>query len=199
MAEAPTCDTPMMAADSQASPEGTGSAAETNPDTPSAIRHRFYKRMLNASQPTTDPTEDYTPFVMTKAAARVQFDDMIRDRLNNPEKLQAFSNPAEFQRAAERSMTAADDLKAAKARLEALKADLRAKLGEYAENQEDIDESFDREYRSVWERLFVKIKETKKEVVHLDKEEHRALQDVRHIVNGELVSYLSRAQVSGPF
>jgi hypothetical protein len=96
-------------------------------------------------------------------------------------------------------MTAGDDLKAAKARLDAFKAELRAKLREYAENQEDIDESFDREYRPVWEELFMKIKEIKKEVVDLDKEEHTALKAVSHIVNGEVASYLSRAQVIEPF
>jgi len=155
--------------------------------------------MLNASQPTTDPTEGYTLFGMTKAETRAEFDGMVCDRLNSPEKLQAFSDPAAFQRAAERFMTVADDLKAAKVRLDALKADLRAKLHEYAENQKDIDESFDREYRLVWEELFMEIKETNKEVVDLDKEEHTALKAVAHIVNGEVAAYLSRAQVIGPF
>lgn len=194
-----TRDTPMMASDTQPPPEGNGSAAEATPDTPRAIRHRFYLRMLNASQPTTDPTESYTLFGMTKAEHRVEFNGMVRDRLNDPKKLQAFSDPTEFQRAAERYMTAGNDLKAAKARLDAFKTDLRANLREYAENQEDIDESFDREYRPVWEELFMKIKETKKEVVCLDKEEHKALKDVSHIINGEVASLLSRAEVIGPF
>ena len=194
-----TRDTPMMASDAQLPPELNGPAADPTSESPHAVRQRLYKRMLNASQPTTDPTEGYTLFGMTKSEHRAEFDVMVRDRLNDPKKLQAFSNPAEFQRAAERFMTAGGDLKAAKARLDAFKADLRAKLREYAESQEDIDESFDREYRPVWEGLFIKIKETKKEVAHLDKEEHATLKAVSHIINGEVASYLSRAQVSGPF
>ena len=173
-----------MASDAQATPEVNGPAAQFTAESPHAVRERLYKRMLNASQPTIDPTEAYTLFGTTKAEARANFDDLVRDRLNDPKKLQAFSNPAEFRRAAERFMTVGDDLKAAKARLNAFKADLRTKLREYADNQEDIDESFDREYRPVWEGLFMQIKETKKEVAHLDKEEHDALKAVAHIVNG---------------
>ncbi|KAI1070244.1 hypothetical protein LB507_010242 [Fusarium sp. FIESC RH6] len=188
-----------MASDARPPPEANGPAVEPTSESPRAVRQRLYKRMLNASQPTTDPTEGYTLFGTTKAEARAKFDDMVRDRLNDPKKLQAFSDPAEFQRAAERFMTAGDDLKAAKARLDAFKADLRAKLRQYAENQEDIDESFEFEYRPVWEELLKKIKETKKEVVDLDEEEHTALKAVTHIVNGEVASYMSRAQVIGPF
>ncbi|KAJ4007537.1 hypothetical protein NW752_010199 [Fusarium irregulare] len=199
MAEAPTHDTPMMASDAKAPPDVNGPAAQPTAESPRAVRERLYKRMLNASQPTIDPTQGYTLFGTTKAEARANFDEMVRDRLDDPMKLQAFSDPAEFRRAAERFMTAGDDLKAAKARLDAVKADLRAKLREYAENQEDIDESFDREYRPVWEGLFMQIKETKKDVAHLDKEEHDALKAVAHIINGEVASYMSRAQVIGPF
>ncbi|KAJ4128987.1 hypothetical protein NW768_007513 [Fusarium equiseti] len=199
MADAPTRDTPMMVSNTQAPAEGDGPSAESTSDTPRAIRHRPYKRMLKASQPTTDPTDGYTLFGMNKEEARAEFDSHLRERLNNPEKLQQFSQPANFQRAAERFMTAADAHKAAKTRLGALKTDLRAKLREYEENKEGVDESFDREYGSVWEALFVKIKETEVTVEDLDKAEGSALQDVRHIINGEVVSRLSRAQVSGPF
>ena len=194
-----TRDTPMMASDAQPPPEVNGLAAQPTAESPRAVRERLYRRMLNASQPTTDPTEGYTLFGTTKAEARANFDDMVRDRLNDPKKLEAFSNPAEFQRAAERSMTAGDDLKAAKARLDAIKADLRAKLREYEDNQKDIDEAFDREYRPIWEGLLMQIKDIKKEVAHLDKEEHDALKAVAHIVNGEVARYMSRAQVIGPF